>query len=61
MTMTKSEFVTKWNSDSEGGGITYDDVANCAMAWGISSQPKTENINKITEQVLKMADVQYGE
>jgi hypothetical protein len=50
--MTKEEFKTRWESNDNGGGITYDDIANCAVAWGISRTPKTRRIDVIRYQVL---------
>lgn len=55
MTMTKEEFKTRWESNDNGGGITYDDIANCAVAWGISRTPKTRRIDVIRYQVLVAA------
>jgi hypothetical protein len=53
--MTKEEFKTRWESNDNGGGITYDDIANCAVAWGISRTPKTRRIDVIRYQVLVAA------
>lgn len=33
-TMTREQFKTCWESSEDGGGITYDDIADCAIAWG---------------------------
>lgn len=32
--MTKAEFKRRWESDPDGGGITFDDIADCAVARG---------------------------
>ena len=32
--MTPEEFKARWDSDEDGGGITYADIAACAIAWG---------------------------
>jgi hypothetical protein len=53
--MTKEEFKTRWESDDNGGGISFDDIANCAVAWGISSRPKTSRIDGIRYRVLVAA------
>jgi hypothetical protein len=53
--MTKEEFKTRWESNDNGGGITYDDIANCAVTWGISRTPKTRRIDVIRYQVLVAA------
>lgn len=42
--MTKLEFKTRWESDDSGGGITTEDIANCAVAWGISKKTKNTKI-----------------
>ena len=53
--MTKEEFKTRWESNDNGGGITYYDIANCAVTWGISRTPKTRRIDVIRYQVLVAA------
>ncbi len=40
-TMTKEEFKARWDSNERGGGITYDDIADCAEAWGLCARPRT--------------------
>ena len=55
--MTKEEFKRLWEADDAGSGITFDDIAECAKAWGISSNPRTRPMDDITYQVLKAADV----
>jgi hypothetical protein len=59
--MTKEEFKTRWESNDDGGGISFDDIANCAVAWGISSRPKTSRIDGIRYRVLKAAGVMDAE
>ena len=54
--MTKEEFKKRWESDENGGGITFGDIANCAIEWGISRRPKTRPIDKIRYLVLKAAN-----
>jgi len=53
--LTKEEFKVRWEGDDNGGGINYDDIANCAVAWGISRTPKTRRIDVIRYQVLVAA------
>lgn len=53
--MTKEEFKTRWESDDAGGGISYSDIADCAVAWGISRTPKTRPMDVILYQLLKSA------
>lgn len=54
--MTKKQFKKRWDSNDEGGGITFDDIADCARAWGICSSPKAGPMNEITEKVVKAAE-----
>ena len=54
--MTKEEFKRRWELNSEGDGITYSDIADCAIAWGISSSPRTRPIITIAALVLKAAN-----
>ena len=53
--MNKEEFKARWESNDNGGGINYNDIADCAVAWGISSRPKTSRMDVIRYQVLKAA------
>jgi len=55
--MTKEEFKRRWESDDNGGGITFNDVADCAEAWGVCRTPRIHPINKVTDMVLKKAGV----
>ena len=56
--MTPEQFRERWNSDEEGGGITYEDIAVCARSWGLFPKPKIEPIEKVKMAVLKAAGVQ---
>lgn len=53
--MTKEEFKKRWESDDNGGGITYEDIAKCAIEWGISNKPKTHDMFELTQQIVKAA------
>ena len=53
--MTKDEFKKRWESDDNGGGITFEDIAECAKAWGVSSSPRTSPMYDIRYSVLKAA------
>lgn len=53
--MTRQEFKDRWESNSKGGGITFDDIAACAKSWGLSASPKTSPIETIRYIVLKSA------
>jgi len=59
--MTKQEFKKRWESSDDGGGITFDDIADCAIAWGISSRPRVSHIGLLRYQVLKAADTDDAE
>lgn len=59
--LTKEAFKKRWESDDNGGGLTYDDAADCAVAWGITSQPKTKPMNDILYRVLIAAGVDDAE
>lgn len=53
--MTKAEFCKRWDSGDDGGGITFDDIADCAKEWGICAKPKIRPINEVTDRVVKAA------
>ena len=55
--MDKQEFKKRWESSENGGGITFDDIANCAEEWGVLSYPRTMQIDKVRYRVLSAADV----
>ena len=55
MTMTKQEFKDRWDGDDNGGGINFDDIADCAKAWGLFRSPKTCRIDMVRYKVLKQA------
>lgn len=54
--MTKIEFKKRWESDENGGGINFDDIAVCAKAWGLFSRPKTCDMGLVRYRVLKAAN-----
>lgn len=56
MSMTKAEFRKRWESDDNGGGITYEDIADCAVAWGIKLRLRTAG--EVTDEVLQAAGVE---
>ena len=53
--MTKEEFKNRWESDDDGGGITFDDIADCAKVWGLYSTPRIHDIFEVRRAVLKAA------
>ena len=57
MIYTKEKFKELWEANENGSGITFNDIADCAVAWGISSRPKTRPVNLIRYMVLKAANV----
>lgn len=59
--MTKDEFKKRWESDDAGGGITFNDIADCAVEWNISRTPRTMQIDSIRYRVLKAALVNDAE
>lgn len=52
--MTKAEFRRRWDTP-DGGGITFDDIAQCAVEWGLYAKPKTMNIFKVVAAVVEAA------
>lgn len=56
--MTKEEFKTRWESDETGGGITFDDVADCAKEWGLYRTPKIHDMQEVLNRVLEAANVE---
>ena len=53
--MTKKQFKKRWESDENGGGITFDEIAECAKSWGLYANPKCQNIFTVMNAVLKAA------
>jgi len=54
--MTKNEFKLRWESDDNGGGVTFNDIADCAEKWHLFSHPKTCQIDLVRYAVLKAAN-----
>lgn len=59
--MEREEFKKRWESDESGDGITFDDIANCAKAWGIASTPRIMQIDRVRYMVLKAAGTNDAE
>lgn len=53
--MTKEEFRLKWDGGEDGGGITWDDIAECAISWGLFSKPRTRRLDVVANAVTKAA------
>jgi hypothetical protein len=54
--MTKEEFKSRWESNDNGGGISFNDLSECAKEWGIASRPRIMPIDTIRYLVLKAAN-----
>ena len=59
--MTKEEFKTRWESNDTGGGVTFDDVAACAIQGGIFKSLKIADMDTVLYRVLKAANVSGAE
>lgn len=59
--MTKAEFKQRWESDHIGGGITFDDIADCAKDWGLFSKPRAQDMQRVLYAVLKAAKAEDAE
>jgi hypothetical protein len=54
--MTKEEFKARWDSDDNGGGITFNDIAKCAKEWGLYDKPYIHEIYEVTNAVIIAAE-----
>jgi len=59
--MTKEEFKQRWESNANGGGITFNDIADCSISWGLYKSPKASPINQVTYAVLRAAGTSDAE
>jgi len=53
--MNKSEFKARWESSDNGGGITFDDVADYAESWILCRHPRTKQIDRVRYMALRAA------
>jgi hypothetical protein len=53
MVMTREEFARRWDSDASGGGISMDEVAECAQAWGLFAVPRIHPPHQVLDAVVK--------
>lgn len=53
--MTKEEFRKRWDSSEDGGGITWNDIADCAVEWGIFSKPRIHRLDVVANAVTAIA------
>ena len=54
--MTKEEFKKLWEANNEGSGITFEDIANAAVRWGVCRTPRIRPMEQIRYLVLKSAN-----
>lgn len=54
MVYTKEQFKKLWER-RDGGGITCDDCADCAEAWGLFQRSRCANMDDVMEAVVKAA------
>lgn len=59
--MTKEEFKARWESNESGGGITLDEIAECAKSWGLMPDPRARPTDDVIYQVLKAAGTSDAE
>lgn len=59
--MTKEEFKKRWESNDSGGGITFDDLAECAKEWHIFTTPRIHDMYVVRYEVLKAAGTNDAE
>lgn len=59
--MTRQEFKARWESNSKGDGITYNDIAKAAIDWGITKSPYAMQIDDVRYRVLKSAGTDDAE
>lgn len=57
----KKEFKKRWESNDNGGGITYEDIANCYKQWGLGSSPKAKPMYTVRYHVLIAANTNDAE
>lgn len=55
--MTKTTFKKEW--DKEDSDITFDDIAQCAIEWGLYNSPKAVGIDIVANAVTKAANCEY--
>jgi len=55
MIYTKEKFKELWDSDDVGGGMTFDDVADCAKDWGLYSSPRIHDVFEVRDKVIEAA------
>lgn len=54
--MTKQEFKARWESDGDVGGLTWTDIEDCAIAWGLYKNLRFITSYEVRYAVLSAAD-----
>ena len=60
--MTREEFKRRWESDEAGGGITNEDIEQCAYAWKIAKKSdgySRPQLIALVTAAAKTADADY--
>ncbi|MBO7219952.1 MAG: hypothetical protein J6V21_02050 [Alistipes sp.] len=60
-TMTKEEFKRRWERNDRTNPITFDDIAKCAIEWGVCEKPRTRPLSRVRYEVLVAAGVSDAE
>lgn len=55
--MTKQEFKERWESSDDGGGITFNDVAEVAKEWNLYENPRIHKMDVVLSSVLRASGV----
>lgn len=55
MVYTKEKFKQLWDANDEGSGLTFEDISDCAEAWGLYSKPMIHPMDKVRDAVVKAA------
>ena len=57
--MTKEEFKRRWESNDRS--ITFEDIAKCAIEWGVCEKPRIRPLSQVRYEVLVAAGVSDAE
>ena len=55
--MTKEEFKEIW--DDEDSEVTWDEIAECALQWGLFSSPRAVRMDRVANEVTKAANCEH--
>jgi hypothetical protein len=53
MALTKEKFKELWDAPEDN--ISMQDVAECAVAWGLYTKPKSHPLNEVLAAVMEYA------